>query len=385
MNADQPKADILIVDDTFANLQLLSSMLTTQGYKVRPANSGPVGLNAARNAKPDLILLDVKMPGMNGYEVCELLKADEGLCDIPVIFVSALDTAIDKVRAFDVGAVDYVTKPLQVEEVVARVNTQLTLYRQRQELERQRDEIMDLRQRERTHYEELSRLKDEFVQAVSHDLKNPVHTIINFVYMLERNGTIADPDEAEILQQIRSAAQRMNDLIMDLLDLSRLEAGKALTLHNLSLNDFLRFRLSEFQISLPRHDLTFTFMSEDEKIFIMMDPMHMGQVVTNVLSNAAKYTPSEGNIAVSLRRQGDEALVTISDNGLGIPKDDVPHLFERFYRVKAHRHIKQEGTGLGLAIVKAIVEQHSGHIWVESQLGQGTDVHIALPITSEAI
>lgn len=385
MNADQPRGDILIVDDTFANLQLLSSMLTTQGYKVRPASSGPVGLNAARSARPDLILLDVKMPGMNGYEVCEMLKADEGLCDIPVIFISALDAAIDKVRAFDVGAVDYVTKPLQVEEVVARVNTQLTLYRQRQELTRQRDEIMDLRQRERAHFEELNRLKDEFVQAVSHDLKNPVHTILNFVYMLERNGTIADPEEAEILQQIRSAAQRMNDLIMDLLDLSRLEAGNALTLHNLSLNDFLRFRLSEFQISLPRHDLTFTFVSEDDEITVLMDPMRMGQVVTNLLSNAAKYTPGEGDIAVSLRHQGNEALVTISDNGLGIPEDDVPHLFERFYRVKAHRHIKQEGTGLGLAIVKAIVEQHNGHIWVESQLGAGTDVHIALPITGEAI
>src|SRR5574341_995525 len=150
MNSDKPlSGDILIVDDMPANLDLLSSLLVRRGYNVRPALNGIMALTAAQAVPPDLILLDINMPVMNGYEVCEKLKADEITRDIPVIFISALGETIDKVTAFRIGGVDYITKPFQIDEVVARIEGQLTLYYQRRELERQRREIELLREKER--------------------------------------------------------------------------------------------------------------------------------------------------------------------------------------------------------------------------------------------
>ena len=162
--------NVIVVDDTPANLQLLTGMLKERGYKVRPVPSGKLALQAAKNDPPDLILLDIMMPEMDGYEVCERLKADEKLREIPVIFISALNETMDKVRAFGVGGVDYVTKPFQFEEVDARVRTHLELQRQRRKL--------------KENYEQLRRLeelRDNLVHMIVHDLRNPLTGISGFL------------------------------------------------------------------------------------------------------------------------------------------------------------------------------------------------------------
>ncbi|NJL94745.1 MAG: response regulator [Anaerolineae bacterium] len=237
---------ILAIDDTPANLDLLMSMLVKRGYRVRPALTGEAALISAQQSPPDLILLDVNMPGMNGYEVCERLKADYRTTNIPVIFVSALDETMDKVRAFQVGGVDYVTKPFQVEEVLARIESQLTLYTQRRALEQQHQELEDLRAKELQYFNDMNRIKDEFVRTVSHDLKNPITAIQGFIYLLRQSGRIVHPEDQHLLRRIEEGAEGMRSLVLDLLDLARLEAGMALKLEELRWLEFVQFNVDTF-------------------------------------------------------------------------------------------------------------------------------------------
>lgn len=366
------KASILIVDDTPTNLQVLASMLNEQGYKVRPANSGRVALRTVRMQAPDMILLDINMPDMDGYEVCELLKADDELRDIPVIFISALDDLDDKVRAFQVGGLDYITKPFQFDEVLARVETHLNLRRKQQQVE-------DLRRQEKVYYEKLSQMKDEVVRNASHDLKNPLSSVASAVSLLEQHLDTDDEHLTHLLDMIRRGADRMLALITDVLDLARLETGMALLPESVYVNDYLALYIDEFIPLADDKNITLTFNPLADELVARFDPAQMGQLLRNLLSNAIKYTPVGGQVEVSVEVGEYVWMLHISDTGLGIPEAELPHLFEKFYRINTREHMQQEGTGIGLTIVKAIVEQHHGEITVDSQYGQGTTFSIILP------
>jgi two-component system sensor histidine kinase/response regulator len=227
------KGDILIVDDTLANLDLLLAMLSNQGYKVRAAINGSMALKSVFSAAPELILLDINMPDMNGFEVCRQLKSDARTREIPIIFISASDEMDDKVRAFETGGVDYVTKPFQVEEVLARVSSQLALYQQKRELE-------VFRQREIDYLRELSAMKDEFVQTVSHDLKNPISVIMGYADLLLTEELIAqNPEVLSYVTAIRRRSDEMFELVSNLLDLAKIEAGMGLSAAPMRLDEFL--------------------------------------------------------------------------------------------------------------------------------------------------
>ncbi len=373
--------NILVVDDQPANLRLLSDMLNNQGYEVRAAIDGPMALMTAQAESPELILLDVNMPQMDGYEVCSRLKADPATAAIPVIFISGLGETMDKVKAFHVGGVDYITKPIQVEEVMARVESQLTLYRQRRTLEEQRREIECLRDQDRLYFEKLSEIKDQFLRMASHDLKNPIGAIMGYVdIMLHFNQKVDEAKREEYLHHIRGAAEQMHRLVMDLLDLAKIETGLALVPEPTLLNGFLRQNVSMFEVPAQQKQIQLSLDLSPEDVTLQMDPARMGQVLSNLISNAIKYTPEGGSVAVSAERQNGYVVIRVRDNGLGIPEKDLPHLFERFYRVKDKAHLASEGTGLGLSIVKALVEQHNGQIQVESRSGEGSVFSVALPV-----
>lgn len=366
-NTATPKANILVVDDVPANLELLTGMLKKQGYRVRPALSGAAALQSASAAPPDLILLDINMPELDGYQVCTRLKADQGTYEIPVIFLSAFDETPDKVRAFQVGGVDYITKPFQFEEVVARVECHLTLQRQRREIQ------------------ELSAFKDEMMRTVSHDLKNPLYLVIGYAQLLEED--IENLSSERILtysKDILRGGRKMLRLITDLLDLSKLEGGAAaLKLAPCQLSDFLSDHLHDHEFMAQRKQIQL-FLDVDDSITLTIDKERMGRVIDNLLSNAIKYTREGGQVAVAVQTSPDSVAIQISDNGLGIPADAIPHLFNKFYRVNRKEHMASEGTGLGLSIVKTIVEQHGGRIWVESELGAGSVFNVLLPNTENA-
>ena len=211
-----PKSSILVVDDVPDNLRLLSGVLIRQGYEVRSAISGSIALMAAINLRPDLILLDVNMPQMDGYQVCECLKADDRTREIPVIFLSAMDETIDKVRAFRVGGVDYITKPFQVEEVVVRIENQLNLRRMQTEL----SQALAKEQ-------ELSRLRSEFVSMVSHDFRTPLCSIQGFADLLRHNrANLTLEKQEQYLDRINGSVEHLIFLLDEMLLISSFDAGK---------------------------------------------------------------------------------------------------------------------------------------------------------------
>ena len=374
MNASDKPADILIVDDTPANLNVLSAMLTPQGYTVRPAISGELALKAAQKSPPDLILLDIRMPGMNGYEVCNQLKSDERLRDIPVIFISALNDIEDKLKAFQAGGVDYINKPFYIEEVIARVQNHITLHQQRQEIQRLRDQ-------DREYYEELSKMKDQFVTIASHDLKSPLSLVRGYAELLNDLESVHNDADAQLyIQWIQRGIVTMQRLITDLLDLARIETGQSLILAPVHLAKFLEQNLANIELKAQEKDIELVYHPPPKDLTLQMDEAKMAQVLDNLLSNAFKYTPKNGRVEVSIVTEKDQVVIQIADNGLGIPPEAMPRLFERFYRVQHKDFLNNDGTGLGLSIVKAIVEQHGGQIWVESEVDRGSIFYVGLPL-----
>lgn len=372
------KGNILIVDDTPNNLRLLSSMLTQQGYEVRSAISGSVALMAVHTVHPDLILLDINMPKMGGYEVCERLKANVETQEIPVIFLSALSEAIDKVRAFQVGGVDYITKPFQVEEVLARVENQLTLRRMQIDLQQARAEALRALAQEK----ELSRLKTEFVSMISHDFRSPLTSIRGFSELLRQTDAVGNyalpPDMQErYFEKIDGAIDHMLHLLDEVLLIGSLESGKSrYEPVAIDLLDFCQELTETLQVSAAQHQLQFTCKTTCD--YAEVDPTLLRQILTNLLSNAIKYSPSGSAVQFTLECQSDRAMFQIQDQGIGIPAANQTRLFETFYRCSNVGSIK--GTGLGLAVVKRCVNAHHGEIAIDSTEGVGTTVIVTLPL-----
>ena len=334
-----PPANLLIVDDDSpANLQLLGGMLRQHGYKVRPVPNGELALQAARNEPPDLILLDITMPGMSGYEVCERLKIDPVLKSIPVIFISALDDVIDKVKAFAVGGVDYVAKPFQFAEVEARVKTHLTLRRQERQLEQSLAEL-----------KELERLRDSLVHMVVHDMRSPIAAMRMSLEMLQSGPAQDTASKTKMLTVAQRAADSLNEMATQLLDISRLEAGQ------MPINK-MRYDLSKTLASTVD---SMTAMAGERRLLLdtpatcclPYDQDLIGRVLTNLLTNAIKFTPQGGEIRSGLKLEEGVARVTVADNGHGIAPEHHRRIFEKFGQADI-KH-KRIGTGLGLAFLPA--------------------------------
>lgn len=353
-------ADILIVDDTPANLDVLSTMLTRHGYKVRPALSGSLALKAAQSAPPDLILLDILMPGMDGYMVCERLKEMESTREIPVIFISALDDVRDKVKAFQSGGVDYITKPFQLREVLARIENHLTLDRLHKQVQT------------------LSTLKDQMIYTVSHDLVVPLDVVRHCVQSVMTSKLLGSDQETRAqLETAFAAVDQMQCLVTGLLDLAKIESGLSLNLKPLTLAELLTPSIQSHRPLADQKRLTLELLPPPP-LSVTVDPERMTQVLNNLLSNAIKYTPAGGTVTVSAGQDKGRVVVAVRDSGIGIPPQDLSRVFDRFHRVEEEHHLQVQGTGLGLSIAKAIVEQHRGRIWAESE-GQGTQVFVSLP------
>ena len=374
MSDEQARGSILVVDDTPANLKLLSDLLKRQNYVVRAARSGPVALMSARSNPPELVLLDVSMPDMDGYEVARQLKSTEDTRDIPIIFTSALNETDDMVRAFEVGGADYITKPFKFKEVLARVENHLTLARQRREIEK-------LREREKQRFEMLNQLRNQFVGGATHDLKNPLAAVQGNLLMIERQK---DPINSENTQhyvtQIRRSIEKMQSLLSDMLDYLRIETQHVLNnLEPVQLQTYLPKIVADFEMQARENQVTLAIEIAPETPAVDLDKRQFARVVENLVSNALKYTPQQGEIRVVAYAEDEIVCIEVHDTGMGIPEDAMDNLFKPFFRVKSKEHNKIAGTGLGLSVVKAIVEQHGGTVTASSVEGEGTTFQIHLP------
>jgi two-component system, sensor histidine kinase and response regulator len=353
-------------------------MLTQQGYEVRSAISGSIALMAVQSIQPDLILLDINMPNMSGYEVCRQLKADGATEEIPVIFLSALGEVVDKVQGFRVGGVDYITKPFQVEEVLARIENHLTLRKAQIELQRAKaDAIHALEQQK-----ELNRLKSEFVSMISHDFRNPLTTIQGLSELLY---TSRDRLSAEIQQRyfdkINSAIEHMLHLLDEVLLIGSIEAGKLQCQPQpIDLELFCRDVIESVQLD-SSHNCPIRLSIDTPSPLANLDPVLLRQVLTNLLSNAVKYSPNGELVQFVITQEDSQFKFQIRDRGIGIPTDTMQYLFDSFYRSKNVGQI--QGTGLGLTVVKRCVEAHQGIVTIFSEEGVGTTVTVFLPILEQ--
>lgn len=373
--SSEVKGSILIVDDTPNNLRLLSSMLTKQGYEVRSAISGSVALMAVRTVPLDLILLDINMPKMNGYEVCQRLKAEERSRDIPVIFLSALGEPLDKVQAFQVGGIDYITKPFQVEEVLARIENHLMLRRMQVELQQAKTEALKALAQE----QELNRLKTEFVSMISHDFRTPLTSIQGFAELLRYSGeSLPSETRNRYFDKIDGAVEHMLYLLDEVLMIGHIEAGKMQCQPvSTNLEKFCRDIYEALQLSDNyQHRIQFNCTGACHSVEV--DQMLLNRILTNLISNAIKYSPEYSQIYLDLCCDDQSVTFQVRDQGIGIPLDNQQHLFKTFYRCNNVGQIK--GTGLGLAVVKKCVDAHRGQIQLESQEGVGTTVTVQIPL-----
>jgi two-component system, sensor histidine kinase and response regulator len=375
--------NVMVVDDTPANLQVLCGMLRERGYNLRPVPSGKLALLAAQIEPPDLILLDINMPEMNGYEVCSRLKADEKLKEIPVIFISALAETLDKIQAFAIGGVDYVTKPFQVEEVQARVEAHLKIRRYQQQLQtrtteskRAEEETRQALERER----ELSDLKERFISMVAHEYRTPLAIILSSAEMLEHYSDRITPEKRQDrFREIQKQISFMIELLDDVLTISRSRRGKLYFEPRLMDVEVLCQQvLEQLQIADDgKHH--FIFECDHQAGCACVDERLLHHTFINLLSNAIRYSPVGTEIRFAVSCEADSELIfVISDHGIGIPAADMAHLFEPFHRASNVGRIR--GTGLGLSIVKANVERHGGTISIDSVENVGTTFTVRLPL-----
>jgi two-component system sensor histidine kinase/response regulator len=347
--------NILVVDDTPDNLRLLVSILAEQGYDVRPASDGEFALQSARATPPDLILLDIKMPGMDGYAVCQHLKADDRTRDIPVIFISALDEVTDKVKGFALGGVDYITKPFQAEEVFARVHTHLALQRLRKGLEEKNAAL-----------EMMNTELNDFAYIVSHDLKAPLRSITQLANWLVQDYAEAfDEKGKEVVALLIGRVQHMDNLIGGILQYSRV-GRLAKKTERIDLNTLVQEVIE--MIAPPDH--IHVVLNHNLPV-VVGDQIRLQQVFQNLVGNAVKYMDKpEGQITIGCVDQGSYWTFSVADNGPGIDQKDYARIFQIFQTLNPRA--ERESTGIGLAIVKKIVEFYGGNVWVESAVGQGS-------------
>jgi signal transduction histidine kinase len=370
---------ILIVDDMPDNLNVLGDILKAEGWKVRPVLNGELALLVAQKVMPDLILLDIMMPDMDGYEVCRRLKANAELCDIPVIFISALTDTRDIVKAFASGGVDYITKPFQAEEVKVRVSTHLKMHYQSLELQKQREEL----QKQSFELQELNATKDKFFSIIAHDLKGPVGSMKSLLdLMMDDLEQFTFEDIKEILGDFKLQTDSTLALLMNLLDWSRSQKGSIKY-------DYVD---SDFNAIINSNIDLFGGIASNKKINIVnklnkelnvfIDYNSISTVLRNLISNSLKYSNENGTIEIGTTYLDDNFVeVYVKDYGVGMTEEQASLLFSLHVNNSTYGTYNERGTGLGLLICKDFVENNFGEIWVNSTKDVGTTFFFTLKLS----
>lgn len=358
---------IMIVDDTAENLRVLQDMLHTEGFRVTTFPRGKLAITAARRQPPDLVLLDIMMPEMDGFSVCRALKAEETLSEIPVIFLSAVTDPEMKIKGFSEGGVDYITKPFFVEEVLARVRTHLLIRNQNRDLQDAYEKLRILEEQ-----------RNEFVQMTVHDLRSPLTVVYSILSSLSRSEIPDNKIPAMVTEGIR-ATRRIIDLVSLVLDVNRLESGSLqLQRSVIDLRALVEQGLINVRPALDERTLTGDL--PERPIEVLCDQSLIARVLSNILDNAITHTDSNtGEITVSARCATDPSsgnvYIGVRDNGPGIPEEHHQEIFEKYGQV----HARKNSSGLGLTFCKLVINAHGGEIGVESTSGKGSTFWFTLP------
>lgn len=365
------------MDDQPANLEVLGRMLSSQGFGVRAVTSGARAIEAATASPPDVILLDVAMPVMDGFETCRRIQSDDVLRHVPVLFLTAFDDAEHKRAAFDAGGRDYITKPFDADEVLARVRVHAALRRAEQELLTQHAAVLSAKEQ----LEEMAVMRARLSAMLVHDLKSPLTVI---------GALIDDPADTEALEDARVSHDKILRLVHELLglyksehaDQERRRARKDLRQIAETAAAASRYMARERSVNLVEQ---FPAIPCD----VLCDPEQIDRVVSNLLDNAIKYTPPGGQVTVAVEEEtgvGPESgmqfvMVSVRDTGPGIPAADLPYIFDP-YRQREGTEVAGS-VGLGLAIVQRLVASHGGRVRVHSREGVGSEFCVLLPAVAD--
>jgi signal transduction histidine kinase len=357
---------ILIVDDLETNRSLLREILELDGMDVVVADSGAEALRAVAASKPDLVLLDVNMPGMDGLEVCKRLRADPETEALPIILVTALSERTHRLEGMAAGANDYLTKPVDRPDLLLRVRNALRLRKLHAEVAEQLARLQQLEQ-----------MRDGLVHMLVHDLRTPLTGITVYLQLAqERVAALGDADLAETLRDMGASATRLTGMVSDVLDVSRLEAN-AMPLKPVEVD--LGSLAAEAVASLGRSEhATVVQTGATMPVLASVDPGLIRRVIANLVGNALKFSPRGGEVRLEVNQTDAGARILVIDRGRGIPKEYHARVFEKFGQVGGEATAKRS-SGLGLTFCKLAVEAHDGTIGVESEVGTGSTFWVELP------
>ena len=365
---------ILIVDDVVSNVLLLKILLTNEKFQVCTASNGNMCIEKAKTEHPDLILLDVMMPELNGFDTAVILKKDPETLDIPIIFLTALNNPSDLVKGFQVGANDFLTKPFNKEELVMRVMHQIQLVAAKRIIVRQNEEL------KRT----ISN-RDKMYSVIAHDLRSPmasIRMVLNLAVNVVSPETVGE-EIFGLLDKANRESEETHDLLDNLLKWTKSQTGRLNVVYqDIDLDDIVPGAVDIFRMIAEMKKIDLKYLTADEKLTVRADNDMIKTVIRNFLSNAVKFTPEGKSIEVFYKRDGDFARICVRDHGVGIAPERVESIFhtgETTYGTGG-----EEGSGLGLQLCQDFARKNGGDAQVESTLGEGSTFSFTIPLKKDA-
>lgn len=366
---------ILIVDDSPENIISLKKVLETNDFQVDTAFSGEEALKKILKNSYVLIILDVQMPGMDGFEVAEAISGYSKAKETAIIFLSAATANINVItRSYSSGGLDYISKPVDLNILLLKVKTFYRIYEQNRELNKMQKALRE----EIEFRKEAERKKDEFISIASHELKTPMTSIKGYIQLLERSLNKNDIElTRNRVQKVQKQVEKLNLLIADLLDISKIESGKL----KFNKKDFAFQELVDQIVEIMQQANPQVQIVQEGKVSgtVFGDEMRIEQVIINFMTNAIKYAPESDMIKITTEVRGSEIYFAVRDFGIGMSPEHQQKVFEKFYRIEETSE-RFQGLGIGLFICQQIIDRHQGRIGVNSDLGEGSEFYFNIPL-----
>lgn len=362
---------ILIVDDVVSNVLLLKILLTNEKFQVCTANCGNMCIEQARSEKPDLILLDVMMPDISGFDTAVILKKDPELADIPIIFLTALNSPSDLVKGFQVGASDFLSKPFNKEELIVRVMHQIVLVAAKRLIQKQNRELMA-----------TINNRDKMYSVIAHDLRSPmasIRMVLNLV-VASTSPELVGPELFELLDKANRESEEVHDLLDNLLKWTKSQTGRLnVVLQDLDLNDIIPGVVDIFEMIAATKKIHLSYSGSS--VIVRADNDMLKTIVRNFMSNAIKFSPEDSTIAINVGVDGDFAKISVTDNGVGIAASRIGSIFHK--GETTYGTGGEEGSGLGLQLCQDFAHKIGGDVMVESVEGKGSTFSVLVPLKKD--
>ena len=364
---------ILIVDDVVSNVLLLKILLTNEKFQVCTANCGNMCIEQAKAEKPDLILLDVMMPDISGFDTAVILKKDPETADIPIIFLTALNNPSDLVHGFQVGANDFLTKPFNKEELVVRVMHQITLVAAKRLIQKQNEELRA-----------TINNRDKMYSVIAHDLRSPmasIRMVLNLV-VTSMSPEVIGPELFELLDKANKESEECHDLLDNLLKWTKSQTGRLNVLfQDLDLNDIIPGVVDIFEMIALTKKIKLQYVGTQAPLVVRADNDMLKTIVRNFMSNAVKFSPENSVIEITMKEEGQFAKVSVRDHGVGIEPDRLGSIFHK--GETTYGTDGEEGSGLGLQLCADFARKIGGDVQVESTLNEGSTFSVFIPLKKD--